>query len=128
MVLILQSVKAKSFVNGLTIGIGGLLISDAIDSFLKAPAKKVNFFTSTLKKVVLAVNANQNGMYITISKQDNAMSKNPKDHVQLANTLLIIQHRGPQNVAVSKTLCTIHTTAHALSSTLKANALKENWL
>ena len=50
MALILQSVKAKSFVNGLTIGIGGLLISDAIDSFLKAPAKKVRtvYFYVTL--------------------------------------------------------------------------------
>ena len=75
--------------------------------------------------MALAVNANRNGMYITISKLDNAMSKNPKDHVQLANTLLIIQHLGLQNVVVLKTLCTLQTKAHALNSTLKANAPTE---
>ena len=33
--------KVKNIVNDLTIGIGGLPISDATDSFLKGPAKKV---------------------------------------------------------------------------------------
>ena len=41
MVRILPSAKARNIVKGLTIGTGGLLISDVTDSFLKVPVKKV---------------------------------------------------------------------------------------
>ena len=38
---LVQNVKARNTVNGLTTGTGGLLINDAIDNFLKDLAKKV---------------------------------------------------------------------------------------
>ena len=75
------------------------------------------------KKVVLAVIVNQTGMCIITRKQENAMSKNQKDHVPLVNILRIMRLLGPPNVAASKILFTRQIKALVLNSTLKATAL-----
>ena len=105
--MVVPDAKIKSIANDSIIGIGGPLIKDVTDNFLKDHANVANCFTWTRIVEVPDVIVNQNGMFIIGIKPKNVLSKNLPVLVHPDNILLIILLHEVQNAIVSRIMCSI---------------------
>ena len=117
--MVVPDAKIKSIANDSIIGIGGPLIKDVTDNFLKDHANVANCSTWTRIVEVPDVIANQNGTFIIGHKVKNVSSKSLQDHVRPDNILPTIPLLAPRNVTASKTTFLILVKVLVLNSSLR---------
>ena len=117
--MVVPDAKIKSIANDSIIGIGGPLIKDVTDNFLKDHANVANCFTWTRIVEVPDVIVNQNGMFIIGHRVRNVSSKSLQDLVRPDNILPTIPLLAPRNVIASKTTFLILVKVLVLNSSLR---------
>ena len=117
--MVVPDAKIKSIANDSIIGIGGPLIKDVTDNFLKDHANEANCSTWTRIVEVPDVIANQNGTFIIGHKVKNVSSKSLQDLVRPDNILPTIPLLAPRNVIASKTTFLILVKVLVLNSSLR---------
>ena len=117
--MVVPDAKIKSIANDSIIGIGGPLIKDVTDNFLKDHANVANCSTWTRIVEVPDVIVNQNGMFIIGHRVKNVSSKSLQDLVRPDNILPTIQLPAPRNVIASKTTFLILVKVLVLNSSLE---------
>ena len=117
--MVVPDAKIKSIANDSIIGIGGPLIKDVTDNFLKDHANVANCSTWTRIVEVPDVIANQNGTFIIGHKVKNVSSKSLQDLVRPDNILPTIPLLAPRNVIASKTTFLILVKVLVLNSSLR---------
>jgi len=116
--MVVPDAKIKSIANDSIIGIGGPLIKDVTDNFLKDHANVANCSTWTRIVEVPDVIVNQNGMFIIGHRVKNVSSKSLQDLVRPDNILPTIPLLAPRNVIASKTTFLILVKVLVLNSSL----------
>ena len=117
--MVVPDAKIKSIANDSIIGIGGPLIKDVTDNFLKDHANVANCSTWTRIVEVPDVIVNQNGMFIIGHRVRNVSSKSLQDLVRPDNILPTTPHLAPRNVTASKTTFLILVKVLVLNSSLE---------